>query len=271
MAKVLLLKSVAYKGGELRSDFNSEFIYPTSGEVSAPDWRSDAECGHGIHGFLWGVGDSSLARGMMDGVDATRWLVLEADDGELVKLDNMKNGWPGKVKVPKATVVGVYERIVDAAKHILNYACYTDVDYWTIRTSIMGGADADSNIGLRTEPGTENYSVSISGYTVKCINRGLLQAHRGSVIAVADSITFGGGIGLRILADERSYICVDVGTMVVLPSGDVHVVTEGESGKLLYAGLTNLWAADGALPYYIKHPLKFAHLNWPHIFPKLVD
>ena len=33
------------------------FKWPTSGEVVAPDWKPNAECGNGLHGLLWGEGN----------------------------------------------------------------------------------------------------------------------------------------------------------------------------------------------------------------------
>jgi hypothetical protein len=30
------------------------FVWPTSGEVKAHDWKADKVCGFGLHGLLWG-------------------------------------------------------------------------------------------------------------------------------------------------------------------------------------------------------------------------
>ena len=43
----------------------------TGGVASAPDWSSVAECGHGLHGWLYGRGDHSSS----DYLDFTsKWL-----------------------------------------------------------------------------------------------------------------------------------------------------------------------------------------------------
>jgi hypothetical protein len=36
------------------------FRWPDSGPVECPDWSPAAECGHGLHGLLWGIGDWGL-------------------------------------------------------------------------------------------------------------------------------------------------------------------------------------------------------------------
>jgi hypothetical protein len=70
------------------------FRWPESGEVSAPDWDPTPQCGGGLHGFLWGCGDSSLANWN----ESAKWLVVEVPADSIVELS-------GKVKFPKGTVV----------------------------------------------------------------------------------------------------------------------------------------------------------------------
>jgi len=66
------------------------FKWPMSGIVEAPDWKPTPECGHGLHGWLWGCGDWSLkVKG-----DKIKWLVLEVEKSSIVDLN-------GKVKFPK--------------------------------------------------------------------------------------------------------------------------------------------------------------------------
>ena len=57
------------------SAHDPKFIYPASGPVEAKDWSDNGFCGRGLHGFLWGAGDHSLA--MWD--SPTKWLVIEID------------------------------------------------------------------------------------------------------------------------------------------------------------------------------------------------
>jgi hypothetical protein len=73
------------------------FQWPREGHVVAPDWREDAECGGGLHSFLWGEGDGNLACWDDDAewivARVTRWI----DCG-------------GKVKSPEAWVEFVGDR-----------------------------------------------------------------------------------------------------------------------------------------------------------------
>ncbi len=48
------------------------FVWPKCGPVEAPDWKPTNECGHGLHGLPWGVGDGSL----LDWSSDARWLVV---------------------------------------------------------------------------------------------------------------------------------------------------------------------------------------------------
>lgn len=70
------------------------FRWPEKGPVSAPDWKPNHECGHGLHGLANGVGDG----GLLDWSEDARWLVVKTATADLVDLG-------GKVKFPKGTVV----------------------------------------------------------------------------------------------------------------------------------------------------------------------
>ena len=97
---VLILKSV-------NADMTSanSFKYPEKGPVACKDWKPTAECGHGLHGLLWGEGDYSLLNWKVD----AKWLVIKVS--EFVKIDNYK------VKFPSGNVVYCGDR-VGAADYI---------------------------------------------------------------------------------------------------------------------------------------------------------
>ena len=79
-----------------RQDMTShdDFTWPNSGPVAAPDWRKDGECGHGLHGLLWGIGDGGLLNWAEDAI----WLAVKVKAAECQNLD-------GKVKYPAGEVV----------------------------------------------------------------------------------------------------------------------------------------------------------------------
>ena len=79
-----------------RADFSSYggFVWPVSGPVEAPDWSPEPECGHGLHGWLWGEGDGSHEVKE----PGAKWLVVEVAEESIVDLG-------GKVKFPRGVVV----------------------------------------------------------------------------------------------------------------------------------------------------------------------
>ena len=73
------------------------FRWPESGPVECPDWSPRAECGNGLHGWLWGEGDLSASGGVWEDPNA-RWLVVRVLAADIVKLNR-------KVKFPRGEVV----------------------------------------------------------------------------------------------------------------------------------------------------------------------
>ena len=73
------------------------FVWPLTvgAEVACPDWEDNTECGNGLHGWLYGQGDHSVA-GHCGTVDA-KWLVLEVVSANIRMLG-------GKVKFPRCVV-----------------------------------------------------------------------------------------------------------------------------------------------------------------------
>ena len=92
--KVLVLRSCTGKMKCCEFGDHKPFTWPAKGPVACKDWKPDAECGHGLHGLLWGEGDGSL---IACGGD-TKWLVVEVLASEIVDLK-------GKVKFPRGRVV----------------------------------------------------------------------------------------------------------------------------------------------------------------------
>ena len=71
------------------------FQWPEAGPVEAADWSPKPECGYGLHGLLWGIGNWSLCR-CTD--PSAVWQVVEVAGDTIVDLE-------GKVKFPRGVVV----------------------------------------------------------------------------------------------------------------------------------------------------------------------
>ena len=90
---------------DLRS--HGGFQWPGQGLVEAPNWNPKAECGQGLHGWLWGEGDVSASGSTHEDPESI-WIVARVMKSEIVELG-------GKVKFPRAWVefVGTREAAVD--------------------------------------------------------------------------------------------------------------------------------------------------------------
>ncbi len=94
MADDIIQRGEAYILRTCAADMTSRggFAWPREGSVEAPDWQPTTKCGAGLHGFLWGEGDGSLADWSADAV----WIVARIEEWiDLV----------GKAKFPRAEVV----------------------------------------------------------------------------------------------------------------------------------------------------------------------
>jgi len=68
---------------------------PSEGPVKCPDWDPKPICGNGLHGLLWGSGNSTL----LDWEKLAKWLVIEVDEDKIVNL------YGDKVKFPCGNVI----------------------------------------------------------------------------------------------------------------------------------------------------------------------
>jgi len=114
------------------------FKWPKRGPVKCPDWSPTKACGNGLHGFLWGEGNGSLANFSAD----AKWLVVKVASDSVVDL-------AGKVKFPRGTVVFCGDRL-----SATNYIA-------AVRPgAIVGGTSTSGNYGTST---SGDYGTSTSG------------------------------------------------------------------------------------------------------------
>ena len=157
-AKVLVLRTCNAD----RTSHNG-FLWPEGGPVSAPDWNPEVVCGYGLHGFLWGEGDGSLANWTSD----AKWLVAEVERESIVDL-------AGKVKFPSATVVFCGDRL-GATSYLAEHGGHG--------RAIVGGTATAGNRGTATagDEGTAtagDAGTATAGYagTATAGYRGTIQA-----------------------------------------------------------------------------------------------
>ena len=125
---------------DLRS--HGGFQWPGQGLVEAPNWNPKAECGQGLHGWLWGEGDVSASGSTHEDPESI-WIVARVMKSEIVELG-------GKVKFPRAWVefVGTREAAVDrmcelaGSGRAIIYSTATAGDLGTATAGYAGTATA---------------------------------------------------------------------------------------------------------------------------------
>ena len=130
----------------------NEFLWPESGPVECPDWQPHAECGNGLHGWLWGEGDLSASGGVWEMPDA-KWLVVCVAKKDVVELG-------GKVKYPRGEVVFCGTREA-AANKICELGASGSVHFATRAAGNHGTATA-GDYGTAT---AGNYGTATAGYS----------------------------------------------------------------------------------------------------------
>ena len=170
---VLVLRTCAADGSSSHG-----FKWPESGPVEAPDWEATKECGHGLHGWLWGHGNWSLkTKG-----DKIKWLVLEVEASTIINLED-------KIKFPRAVVVASFAVWNDAMFFIRNRRPISEAT--TIATGYYGHASATGNSGHASATGYSGHASATgnSGHASATGNSGHASAtgNYGHASATGDS------------------------------------------------------------------------------------
>ena len=133
------------------------FKWPESGIVHAPDWNDKPVCGYGLHGSLWGAGDSSHYSTAAD----AKWLVCAVDFALCVDLG-------GKHKFPYCEVVfcgdmkgaaAVIQAHADCPRDAKVHGGTSTSGYGGTSTSGYGGTSTSGTRGTSTS-GTRGTSTS---------------------------------------------------------------------------------------------------------------
>ena len=184
--RVLILRTCS---ADLTS--HAGFRWPESGPAEAPDWRPDAECGHGLHGLLWGEGDG----GLLDWSADAKWLVVEVEASEIVDVR-------GKVKFPRGVVVHCGDR-ASATAYL--------AEHGGAGRAIAGGAATAGYRGTAT-----------AGYrgTATAGDKGTATAGAGGTATAGDKGTATAGAGGTATAgDKGTATAGDKGTATAIAGG----------------------------------------------------
>lgn len=108
--------------------------------VTAPDWRDDGECGNGLHGWLFGQGDSGASDSI--GRPDAKWLVVEVLSKSLVALG-------GKVKFKSCTIRHIGDKQT-ATEYLLEHEPRA-ASVAVIGSTLTGGYDSTLTGGEKSE------------------------------------------------------------------------------------------------------------------------
>lgn len=179
---VLCLKSLKV---DLKASHNN-FQWPESGICTAPDWNPIAECGNGLHAFLWGTGDYDLRCKDND----AKWLVMSVKASDVIDLN-------GKVKFPECEVLFCGDRET-AVAIIQNFApSGTPVMFGTATAGDSGTATAGYS-GTATAGDRGTATAGLYGY----IAIEYYDEEKGGIftkkMAFVDNVTILAGVKYRL-------------------------------------------------------------------------
>jgi hypothetical protein len=178
---------------------HNRFLWPESGEVSAPDWSEEACCGFGLHGLLKGEGDGDLLNWKPD----AKWLVVAVQESEVVDLGG------DKVKFPRCRVVYTGDRFTATAIIAVHHP----------GSVIVGGTATAGDRGTAT-----------AGYggTATAGDRGTATAGYGGTATAGYGGTATAGYGGTATAGDRGTATAGYGGTAT--AGDRGTATAGDRG-----------------------------------------
>ncbi|WP_341519871.1 hypothetical protein AABC73_15075 [Pseudomonas sp. G.S.17] len=120
--------------------------------VTASDWRKDDECGHGLHGWLFGQGDSGASSSI--GKPDAKWLVVEVPLPSIVALG-------GKIKFPSCTIRHIGDKL-SATQYLLEHEVRA-ASVAVIGVTLTGGDDSTLTGGYHSTLTGGNHSTLTGG------------------------------------------------------------------------------------------------------------
>ncbi|SPA44637.1 DUF7666 domain-containing protein [Cupriavidus taiwanensis] len=217
------------------ADMSSQngFVWPGVGEMAeAPDWINNDECGHGLHGWLYGQGDHSCSSYL----DSTaKWLVVEVESDHIVMLG-------GKCKFPKAIVRFVGDKLTATQYLIENEPRAREVA--VIGATLITGDKGVVTVGaLGTATAGDEGTATAGNYgTATAGNYGTATAgDEGTATAGYKGTATAGYKGSATAGDEGSATAGNYGTAT---AGNYGTATAGYKGSATAGNYGTATAGD---------------------------
>jgi len=232
-----------------RADGSSKngFVWPTvaGAEVVAPDWLANNECGHGLHGWLFGAGDHTSSSYAED--PNALWYVLEVVTTDIVMLG-------GKCKFPRCmirfvgprgdaaaymlaheprsrdvAVIGACRQVGDTQSVIVGYGGTATAGDGGTATAGDGGT-ATAGYGGTATAGDGGTATAGDGGTATAGTRGTATAGDGGTATAGDGGTATAGYGGTATAGDGG--TATAGTRGTATAGTRGTATAGDGGEL---------------------------------------
>lgn len=206
----------------------NNFVWPRSGPVSCYDWKPTKECGHGLHGFLKGEGNPSLA----DWGDKATWLVVEVFVRDIIDLD-------GKVKFPRGNVLYAGDRKTATDMILARHS----------KAKVMG---ASVVVGDKQKIALGYNAVVVAGCNsqVTVGSQSKITVDENSSVKIGDECIVNASSGCDVAAGHSSNVIV----------GQLSNVETGPWSKIV-AGRDSVVAAGDASVICIEHFSHITHRN----------
>lgn len=205
------------------------FYWPTSGPVSCDDWDPEQVCGNGLHGWLWGTGETDSCR--YYNLPDNKWLVVEVDADDIIELQ-------GKVKFPKGKVIFCGDR--NTAVEMISTHAPPKTQVMFANVILMGSHDV-ALVGDHGMASAGSFGTAIAGVrgTATVGNSGTAWAgnhgkavagNHGSARAGVRGTAIAGDRGFAISDFNGSSLAGDFGKAI---SGDDGVALAGICGSAI--------------------------------------
>ena len=236
--EIYIMKKTALALRTCNEDMTSHngFQWPDVGhEVSAPDWQDSAECGYGLHGWLYGHGDAETSPSV--GNPKAKWVVVEVEEDTIINLG-------GKVKFHRGIVRFVGSK-ADATAYLAEHEPRSSLSGIIGRCLMVGGNQMAFGGDYSTLTG--GYGSTLTGDEYSTLTGGdgsTLTGDEYSTLTGGDGSTLTGGDGSTLTGGEYSTLTGGGGS--TLTGGEYSTLTGGEYSTLTGGDGSTLTGGDGS-------------------------
>ncbi|HET8686441.1 MAG TPA: hypothetical protein VFM18_07225 [Methanosarcina sp.] len=210
------------------SSYNG-FMWPGMGQVAeCPDWEANGYCGNGLHGWLYGHGDSSSSYYVFK-PDA-KWLVVEVNEEDI-------NDLYGKVKFPRGIVRYVGDK-AGATGYLTEHEPRSANDAVIGLVKTVGGGQ--SAIGCDFSVLTGGYGCTLTGGNSSILNGGY-----GCTLTGGNSSILNGGNSSKLTGGDNSTLTGANGSTLTGANGST--LTGGDNSTLTGGYYSTLTGGNGSI------------------------